>query len=114
MAASVPAPELLFLLRKEKVDDEITKVLVDAGVTSVKTFANLAGDAEAMRKIIADDLKVPTDGLANKVKTATLISAWSAARARSDEVVKVDAIQEVADRPKDPLDGGLGWHARCV
>ena len=47
--------------------------------------------------MILDDLKIPADGLANKVKISTLISAWSTAKARSSELDKMDAIQDVSD-----------------
>ena len=38
--------ELSFLIRREKVPDDVVKTLVEAGVTTMKTFANLAADAD--------------------------------------------------------------------
>ena len=66
----------------------------------MKTFANLAADLDAMRKVGTEDLGIAAEGLANQVKMATLLSAWSAAKSRSTEMDKVDAIQVISDRPK--------------
>ena len=71
MSVVSAVPELLFLLRKEKVEQEIIDKLTTAGVLTMKTFANLAADVDSMRKIGTDDLGIGAEGLANKVKMAT-------------------------------------------
>ena len=81
---------------KEEVHEEIQEKLIEAGVTSVKQFAPLVKDADEMRELAADnfglgDLKI----LANKVKMSNLICAYNASKARSVEIDKVDAENDV-------------------
>ena len=101
MAGFIAKPDLKFLFSKEEVADDIQKNLIDAGVTSIKQFASLVKDADEMRELAADqfglgDLKI----LANKVKMSILICAYNAAKARSSEVDKVDAENDVRQVPK--------------
>ena len=98
--ATEPNSEFLFLLRREKVGDDVMGRLTEAGVVSVKLLANLAKDADDLRAIAESDLGLGGTDLATRVKMASLICAYSSARARAAEFDKVDAEREVLDRPK--------------
>ena len=101
MAAFVAKPDLKFLFMKEEVHQEIQDKLIEAGVTSVKQFASLVKDAAEMRELAADsfglgDMKI----LSNKVRMSNLICAYNASKARTVEIDKVDAENDVRQVPK--------------
>ena len=56
MTANAASAELIFLLTREKVDEAIQKILVDAGVTSIRKFASLVNDEAEMREMSKTDL----------------------------------------------------------
>ena len=101
MAGYIAKPDLKFLFMKEEVHEDIQKQLIDSGVTSVKQFAALVKDADEMRELAADqfglgDMKI----LANKVKMSNLVCAYNSSKARSSEIDKVDAENDVRQVPK--------------
>ena len=102
MADSASA-ELIFLLRREKVPEDVLAGLVGAGVVTVKAFANLVTSVEELRGLAVSDLKMGNETLQDKAKIATLVCVWKTSQARTDEMDKNDAQNELQDRPKTIL-----------
>ena len=100
MAADASA-ELKFLLKREEVPDAIQVVMFTAGVRTVKQLASLVKDANEMRELAQDSFGLgdPKD-LATKVQLSCLICAFNAAKARSTEMDKLDAENELRSLPK--------------
>ena len=96
-------PEFAFLLRREKVAEDVVNKLAEAGVLDVRTFANLVDDVIGLRAMAKEDLKMSPDSMGDKVKIASLICAWKTAHARAVEIDKMDAQAEVQDLPKQVL-----------
>ena len=99
--AFVAKPDLIFLFAKEEVHADIQTKLIEAGVTSVKQFASLVKDADEMRELASDSFGLgDMKQLANKVRMSNLICAYNASKARSVEIDKIDAENEVRQVPK--------------
>ena len=93
--------DLKFLLTKEEVSEAVQTTLYEAGVTTVKQFAALVKDEEELRALGATTFGLgDMTTLANKVKMANLLCAYNAAKARTSELYKVDAENEVRMVPK--------------
>ena len=105
MAPGKVSAEFAFLMQRENVPDDLVQKLVDAGIFTIRTFANLVDDVDGMRRVAKEDLKLSPDSLGEKVKIASLVCAWKAAQARTSEMDKNDAQADVQDRPKQILAG---------
>ena len=100
MAANASA-ELKFLLNKEEVPEPIQVVMFAAGVRTVKQLASLVKDADDMRELAKDSFGLADNkDLATKVQLSCLICAFNAAKARSTEMDKLDAENELRSLPK--------------
>ena len=56
------ASDLKFLMNKEDVDEELQVHIFHAGIVTVRTFAALAADTADMRKVLAEEFKLTTEG----------------------------------------------------
>ena len=83
-------PELSFLFRKENVGEEAIRALAEGKVLTVRTLGNIAKDEDYLRVLAREDLKMASTTLADKAKISGFISAWKAARVRSEEYDKTD------------------------
>ena len=93
--------ELKFLLQRERVPDDIQRIMGEAGVHIVKQFAVLVKDADEMRELAKGSFQLgECKDLAGKVKLSCLICAFNAAKARSEETDNMDAEAEVRALPK--------------
>ena len=104
MAPKVAA-EFSFLMQKENVPDDVSQMLIDAGICTIRAFANLVDDVIGMRALAKADLKLSPDSLVDKVKISALVCAWKSAQARTAEADRNEAQADVQDRPKPILTG---------
>ena len=72
--------ELTCLLKREQIDDDVIQKLELAGVMSIRHFACLVPDQEAMRKLAKLSLGYGDDDLAFAAKVARLLCAWEVAK----------------------------------
>ena len=101
-------------MQRENVPDDLVQKVVDAGIVTIRTFANLVDDVIGMRKVAKDDLGLSTDSLGDKVKIASLVCAWKVAQAHPAEADKNDAQADVQDKPKADFGWGPRRHAHAA
>ena len=100
MAPTEASSELKFLFQKEGVADEITKLIFEAGVISVKQFAVLVDTVEELREMAKTSFNIDPKDLAGKVKMSKLVCSWTSAKARATEQDKTEAEAQVRNLAK--------------
>ena len=100
MEVNCVTSELTFLMSREKVDDEVTQKLVDAGIETVKQLAALVSTQEDLTASAKNSLGSGNEDLAQMAKLSRLVCAWNVAKNRTDKVAEMEGVNSASDLPK--------------
>ena len=93
-------PSLIFIWTRCEVDIDVQYKLVENGVKTPASFANLASDEKDLRAALDSDFGLKSDTLQNRVKIGNLLSSWETVKLRTQKVQAILAENKAADLPR--------------
>ena len=93
-------PSLIFIWTSCEVDIDVQYKLVENGVKTPASFANLASDEKDLRAALDSDFGLKSDTLQNRVEIGNLLSSWETVKLRTQKVQAVLAENKAADLPR--------------
>ena len=100
-AFTMAGADIIFLMDKKGVDEDVQAKFYHIGVTSVELFAVVAKDQADLEGILKDNFELDPADLMNRVKAGKVVVAWMAARARATKQAELDGECEARKVPKD-------------
>ena len=102
MAPAELTPEFAFLLEREEVVTEFKDDLKKHGITTIAKFAALVETQAEFRDMLRDDFKLDSKGgtLETKAKVASILVAWTSAKARSEKRAEHEGEAEARNEAK--------------
>lgn len=84
--------DLLFLLEKYDVKEDVQAILSHVGVKNVEKFAALAKDAQDLATLLKEYMNLDPDAsLEARVEVGSVVCAWNNAQARSQKNAEIEA-----------------------
>ena len=101
LAFTKAGADIIFLMDKKGVDEDLQAKLYHIGVVSVELFAVFAKDQADLEAILKDNFELDPADLRSRVKASKMVVAWISAKARATKQAELDGECEARKVPKD-------------
>ena len=93
--------DLVFLMDKKQVDEDIQAKFYHIGVTTVELFAVVAKYQADLENVLKESFELDPKDLPSRIKAGKVVVAWLAAKARATKQADLDGECEARKVPKD-------------
>jgi hypothetical protein len=101
LAFTKAGANIIFLMDKKGVDEDVQAKLYHIGVVSVELFSVFAKDQADLEDILKDNFGLDPTDLMSRVPASKVVVAWMAAKARATKQAELDGECEARKVPKD-------------